>query len=577
MGAIFDKILTRRTTSVLLLLGIVLLVLLFTIPYLFPPSNLASSMSYDYGFNNRVGLIIVLIGIISFGIIGFCRAGEDIKIFDTKASGILLTDYLFSIFILGVFLLVIGITNGDRLIAYGGECTYFLPHIEDMVSGKLPYKDFIFYYGPALIYIPYWIHCLLPGTSVVFSYLLTLFIFQTIGLYCLYYIVRNFNVDSKYKRVIFFIVYFASFPTALGLNYELLRFVLPFWLLLSLSKTSKGLSFIWYPLSVIICLAISPEVGLTFLVAVVVYLLLKWVINKDAHYLLLLLSTVLLAVAFMVIYHDMFSMLTSTASGLLNFPFIVSIHLIAFFISLFVLGFYLGVKIRSLNDNVLDSSFIILSLGLIPACLGRCDPGHVTYFGLFVFILCFVFISSKKKFVWLPLLIGIVISIFIQVWNVRAYSGRYINNYLIGRDINIETEVESGELSIFDFSEEDIAMPLINKGEMIDLYTKLVKENKYANLYITRMAYSATPDNINRTVNDIEMKKPTYLLFGRNWEDIIKPSDYSWVIKNVFYSYSDRIPTRNSNIVYLPLLEYVKDQYFVFKIDDNYVLYKKKY
>ena len=160
---------------------------------------------------------------------------------------------------------------------------------------------------------------------------------------------------------------------------------------------------------------------------------------------------------------------------------------------------------------------------------------------------------------------------------MRAYSGRYINNYLIGRDINIETEVESGELSIFDFSEEDIAMPLINKGEMIDLYTKLVKENKYANLYITRMAYSATPDNINRTVNDIEMKKPTYLLFGRNWEDIIKPSDYSWVIKNVFYSYSDRIPTRNSNIVYLPLLEYVKDQYFVFKIDDNYVLYKKKY
>ena len=572
MRAVIDKAMTRRTITFLFLLAIVFIVSLFTIPYLFPSSELASSMSYDYGFNNRVGLIIVLLGIISFGIIGFCRAGKDIKIFDIKTSGILLTDYLVSIFILALFLLAMGITNGDRLIGHGGECTYFLPHIEDMVSGKLPYKDFIFYYGPALIYIPYWIHCLLPGTSVVFSYLLTLFIFQTIGLYCLYSIVRNLNIDSKYKRVIFFIVYFASFPTALGLNYELLRFVLPFWLLLFLSKTSKGLSFIWYPLSVITCLAISPEVGLTFLVAVVIYLFLKWVINKDSHYLLLLLSTVLLAIAFMVIYHDMFSMLTSTASGLLNFPFIVSIHLIAFFVSLFVLGFYLGVKIKSLNNNVLDSCFIILSLGLIPACLGRCDPGHVTYFGLFVFILCFVFISNKKKLVWLSLLIGIVVTAFIQFWNVRAYSSYYINNYLTNRTINIEQEGQS----ICDLCEGHISMPLINRGDMLDIYTKLVKENRYENLYITRMAYSATPDNINRTINEIEEKKPTYLLFSRNWENIIAPSDYSWVIKNVFYSYSNKKISRNSNIVYLPLLEYVKGRYSVFKTDDNYVLYLRK-
>ena len=560
----------NKHSIIMTVLSVVFIVAFFVIPYHFPTSKLVLSMSYDYGFNNKLGLILVLFGIFTFGLFGFFREKRnDIKLFNTNIGGIKRLDYFICLVVLALYVLIIGITNGDKLICYGGECTYFLPHIEDMMAGKVPYKDFIFYYGPAFIYVPYWLHCLLPELSVVFAYLLTLFIFESIGLYCLYEVICHFKLESKYKRFIFYIVFLASFPIALGLNYELLRFVPPFWLLLRLPKTKRSLSFILYPLSVITCLSISPEVGLSFMIAIGIYLSLNIVFFKEKHYLFLLLFTIIASFSFMIFYHDMFSMLTSSASGLLNFPFIISLHLIAFFVSLFIIGYNFGIKIRTLKNNILECSFIIMSIGLIPACLGRCDPGHVTYFGLFVFILCFVFISYNKKFVWLSILIGIVITAFIQFWNVRSYSSYYVNNYRVNNN-NIDITIDH---SILNLCDGDITMPLINRGDMLDIYTKLVKDNKYVGLYITRMSYSATPENVFRTINEIDNKNIKYLLFSKDWEEIVEPRNNAWVFKNLFYSFSTRTPIRNSNIVYQPLLDYVRDNYSIYNSDNNYVIY----
>ena len=59
------------STNALIILAIVFIVSFFTVPYLFPPKEMVESMSYDYGFNNQVGVLLVGLSILLFGFLGY--------------------------------------------------------------------------------------------------------------------------------------------------------------------------------------------------------------------------------------------------------------------------------------------------------------------------------------------------------------------------------------------------------------------------------------------------------------------------------------------------------------------------
>ena len=166
--------------------------------------------------------------------------------------------------ILVLYIMFCGVSCGKDLAAGWGDCTYFIPHVYDMIHGYRPYEDFIFYYGPLMIYTPFWMFSMFP-ISVECAYLLSLFLFHGIGLYMLFDIVNKLNTKDNYRKWIFWISFCLTFPMSLGLNYQLLRFILPFWCFYKLNSMNK-MTYVLAPLFVILTLSVSPEYGLVFFV-----------------------------------------------------------------------------------------------------------------------------------------------------------------------------------------------------------------------------------------------------------------------------------------------------------------------
>lgn len=582
------------------IVSFLLLVAIFTIPYFFPPTELVASMSYDYGFNNTVGLLVVAFSILVLAVLAIVNRDKNYTlIFDEKSSCLPLSAPLVASVVISLYCIVVAWLCGDYLSYVGGESSYFLPHLYDMKYGKIPYVDFIFYYGPLMIYVPYSIYLIIPGLSILWAYNISLILFSIVGVFMLYQLVNALNLEKSVKMWLFVLLVVFSIPYEIGMNYELLRFVTPLWCFWKLDKINNKWSVLFYPLTIIFSMAISPELGLVYLIATLTYCIAKYVATRQTMYIEILVLSVVLPLIFMVLYREMFQYLLSFGSGLMNYPYVLSYYILIFFISVFIISLHLGALLREWKQHIFEIGFIILSFGLIPGCLGRNDSRHIIYDSLFIIPMAVVLIVHRwpKYTRMAQMLVSIMFVIPLLAltyqYTLVNTSNTFRNHPLLAakvkpklKSVLLSCGVSTEKIGIwgeminkpydvsYDFLPQNsrIAMPF---GSLYE-YMKLTEEGKLENLYVTRIVLTGNQKNISRMIEELEKKKPPYLLLYENWDEITQPTPFEYSVRYLFFAYYPLKPYRNGNMVYQPLVDYVKDHYHAVKKENNYLLYQLK-
>jgi len=590
----------------LVLVSVAFVICFFTVPYFFPPSDMVESMSYDYGFNNRFGVLLVALSIVVYGVLGFLnRDSRNTVLFVKETDGLPIMSYLYGIFFVVLFF-ILAFLCGDLLSS--NDYNFFLSHIYEMSYGKIPYRDFAFGYGPFTVYLPYWISLSFPSISISNAYILSVFLFHSAGLYAVFELINHLNISYTEKKWMFWLAYLVFFPMTVGINYQAFRFVFPFWAMWRCHSVNMKSKILFIPLSVIFALAFAPEMGLVYLIAALLYCGLQYYVILDRVYIGLIILILGLTACFLYVFFPMFTYVQSFGTGYLNFPFIPSFHIIVFFLCIFIVGYCLGIKFREIDRNVLEISLMILALGLIPVCLGRCDPGHVTYNGFF--IICFAFVIILATFKVARLFVAgttVVIVWMCFGYNLNMYRYYYVvtpiyNNidYIYSHKLDIENLLSNIGFSIESIDEKieklfyryrkcpphyplrvdavlgekEAAMPI---GAGSKDYFYFLSKGKLVGLYYTRSTSIGTP-NINKTIVELDKKKPELLLLPSCFDEICNPVPYDiyqYQIKNIFFSYYPLYPNRNGNMVNKPLVDYIKENYCSYAKCDGYDIYKR--
>jgi hypothetical protein len=511
------------------------------------------------------------------------------------------------------FLIVVGLTViGCAVLwfvlgrnSYGIiEAGYFIPHIYDLSFGKTVYRDFEFLYGPLLLYMPYLIYKLFSFLYISISdgYIIALTINQVIGLCFLSYVLAFFNFNNKERNIIFILIAILSFPASIGLNYTLFRFTSPFFcfvFLWQIEKNAKINPFIYICLSDILSLMVllvSPELGTAFYFTFLVYIFITALITKLKIYFLQMGVLFFSFVLSVYLWPDMFKGVTGFFSGGLNWPFVPCLTLIFFFIAVFVVSAGAGIQLKNIKTNLFYLSFMLLAFALIPGALGRCDPGHIFFNGLFLFILAYSFLRTylRQQFYKVIGVIFIISLFSIYPYMAKYYIPAYMSsmgshlekldavppwiisagNYL---DIDVNEKLRQRRARSFNSLEknfeniDNITMPFVYGGEY---YVPLNLLGKYTSLYYLNPGFVGSKYAVDKQLSDIKEKKPQYLLLPDTWENITSPADYG-VINVLFFSYYPAVQKRNGNILYDPFIDYISSEYSYVRSIENYMLYKK--
>jgi len=216
------------------------------LPWFGPNPKPADSVSCRYGFNNFLAWVWVALMLGLAALYRIFRRGPGGRGYLEIAISNILPDgskrvpnkpLLISFFaVLLVTLFVVIGWFAYLPYAYFGETKLFISRIEAMVMGLAPYRDFNFTYGPALLYLPYFVYRLFEGWfSIEQVYGFALAVNWCAGLYLAYYIVSRLS-GAFARCTVFLILVIPCLNISLGLNYTLLRFTLPMASLIGLHR-----------------------------------------------------------------------------------------------------------------------------------------------------------------------------------------------------------------------------------------------------------------------------------------------------------------------------------------------------
>jgi hypothetical protein len=592
------------------IIGIVLFLVIalssiFTIPYLFPPTEISASASYDFGFNNRLGMfLLAFFSLIIFGL-SFLKNTESQKtIIADRPSKKIMTPLFFivtGITIVGCFGLWIIVGSYGIM-----DSLYFIPHLYDLSFGKKIYQDFEFFYVPVLLYFPYLIYHFFSFLHISISdgYMIALTLNQVLGLYFLQYVLSFFNFTSKERNFIFLFIALYSFPYITGINYTLFRFVLPVFCFMLIRQvdlhkknTIANILVSILPVTVILT---SPELGIALYFTLFVY--------KGIDYFYTGKKTDLISIGIFILslfllgyfLPEMFLGIFGFTSGGMNLPFVFSLPLVLFFSAIFFVSWNIGIQIHDIKNHLFELSFMLLTFAFIPGALGRCDPCHLYHYGLFIFILAFAFIRLYSRKI--KIAFGItwaITSLTIYTWEVFVYyppddilpniiksdtffsSGIVTLGNIYGVDVGARTQkinerrnLIQNELSENIGNIENITMPFTSNDN--ETYIFLNKSGKYVSLYYNNPGWYGTKFASERMLKDLKEKQIEFLLLPVRWDYCDKKHfEDNNSINPIFCTrYTVQIK-RNGSVIYSPLINFIQENYEYDRNIGEYLLYKK--
>ena len=484
----------------------------FVLPYAFPPSEPTfSSPSYMLGFSNRVAVLATLatIGMLCLRNLLWRQANPEAvdrlfcddsvrgaKRFPNMPKSVL---WLFvGLYLVLTFLLYACIPHlGDY-----GEPLGFFPRLELGVHYHLrPYSEVEWPYGPALFYLPQWFMqaSLALGGSEDLGYLICYACFTVAGLWALFFFVNKLRIKVAHRVLIFSLLCLAAYNFTLGLNGNLVRFVVPYAVLLLMhATTSRMAPFTSRGAVARLCgiaaacavagFLLSIEAGIAYTVAQAAYCIHR-VFYSSRAWLYALAATVVVLPLWLLAFPGCLVLLVGFSKGSSNIPLFPGADIVLY---LLTLCWLLPILLRTIfstkpGPNVpLVMAMALLILAVIPAALGRCFGLHVILNGVGAFLLAMAVIARYR-----PRLLAaygvvflIVFGVMQQVANVQGYAEhlRFVRAALAGKRMSADNEPSPliAALKLDDFPDHSLAVPM-----GIDRLTRsyLIETRRLAPLY----------------------------------------------------------------------------------------------
>ncbi len=405
--------------------GVIAAFVVYVLPFAFPPHVPVYSASYITGCNNRIAALgmAALGAAAAFGC-WLLRIGpsprEPIEEMSLRWLGVCVAAALAFTGVLGGLAV--------RTHIYWGDAGYFYNQLRSgLMLHRTLYSGFEFPYGPLLYAWPAaFVVALRPlGVSMGAAYIVSLAALQVLGLGLLFYTLQAMPMRRSLKIAALLLITLGSLVPLLGINYALLRFLLPFATLVWLARQPRLLPALAIAgLGAMVQFATSPEMGVAFTAGIVVFSVYRALI-QGRRWLWLPLACAVGAGGFALLAgHGYFLDFGRLANGEYNLiveplPHLLLLTFAA--VALAPLAVAGAVRSRSPYAGMLLSIFAA-ALTLLAPALGRCDPIHVFFNGLGLYLLALVAVDAAAtawRKAWV--LAFSVVVLLTQLVNFRVY------------------------------------------------------------------------------------------------------------------------------------------------------------
>lgn len=313
-----------------------------------------------------------------------------------------------------------------------------------LALGKVPYRDFFYNYGPATLYLPYGLSAATGGDlSFETAYLVAMVAFTAIGFWGLFLLVRTLALPTPQRAIALGLSLAAWAMINMGLQYTPLRFfVVPGSIVLLDAALNRryGIKATWYPFAIPLisaataafaCLVISPEMGIAGSLGVIAFGVPRWMAGKRGESIAIWLGCLAVNGAMLLFFPAYLLSVVAFASGGANFPIYPNLHnLVLVGISVCIFPRLIAAALRNPSDRRACLS-IALAVGggmMLPAALGRCDPGHVfintTVPATIMFAAAWA--HSRRTFIGWTVLHVVTFFVLLQLSYWSHYSGNYV-------------------------------------------------------------------------------------------------------------------------------------------------------
>jgi hypothetical protein len=371
---------------------------IFYLPSLVPLAPSVSD-SYVFGYNNRAGIVLLLL-LVAIGSVW--TKGLNLELRTTGVSQPIPLKTLIVSLIAVLFGCLAMYMLAGRFGGFG-ESSYQIDHVWMLSQGKIPYANFEFAYGASFLYCPLLLRHLLP-INLVQAYYLFWILNWLLGTLLLYATINMVDYSTTSKSSIFLLIYGAGFfyILTMGTNYTLLRFTCPLFFILVIHKLFNRSGGKWQIYAVLLAvvftitlLLISPEIAIAYAFACMCIFLLSSQCRSTRSFALfagLLLTFAVVLWAALKLH--VLDTLKAIGGGAFNFPISLAPHILLFFAAIFVCSCYVFLRFseRRTDDNTIG--LIAFSIPMIAAALGRCDPGHVFWNGEGIFLASMFYVSN---------------------------------------------------------------------------------------------------------------------------------------------------------------------------------------
>ncbi len=383
--------------------GILAGLLVFLLPW-FVPSHRSASDSWLFGFNNAAAILAIGAGFVALTLPGLLRRpglfhsdavlGASRGLFRAEpAPGLRLPAIVLALVAGALGLIFWAVTASS----YFGESSSFLGAIDLVLMGKHVYSDFQWPYGPLFLYAPIAISAFTGGAiRIDAAYTLSIAIEAIAGIFFLAAVVQRLDVPRRFAVPLLVLVGVAGLNLTMGENYTHFRFVLPLAAFVLVDRrariaaTSNDRASL---LAIVAMLAgaaalVSPEIALITALGLAALSLAHARIG--ARWLLAGAPLALAAPAAVAALcsKDYFFLALAFGGGGYSFPVLPNAHLLFFVGSAFFAVPLLALRGASREpDGPLSLAFTVAATLFIAPALGRCDPGHVYWNGIGVFVI----------------------------------------------------------------------------------------------------------------------------------------------------------------------------------------------
>jgi len=376
---------------------------IFYLPSLVPRRPTASD-SYLFGYNNRAAVVLLLLLVT---IAAIWTKGLALKLPVSSASlPVPRKTLLISLLAVLTGCLAMYLLAG-RFGGFG-ESSYEIDRAWLLSQSRIPYVDFEWPFGVALLYGPLLFSQLL-SIGIVPAYYLFWALNCLLGTVLLFAVVNRIDYPTKSKKFIYLILFCSWFLSILemGTHYTLVRYTCPLYFILVVHRIIKGAgagSRAYGALLAVaftaVLLLISPETAVAYAFASICVFALAYSNWKGINLGIFAGLIAALGVVFLAAMKlHILDTVRASGGGADSFPIFFAPFMLLFFAAVFLCACYVYLRLtqRRIDDNTVG--LIVFSIPMLAAALGRCDPLHVILNGIGVFLASMFYVSDHKT-VW---------------------------------------------------------------------------------------------------------------------------------------------------------------------------------